>query len=143
MPRYIITSTTTGNEVDVTYDDCGQLVAVTMTGQRDRDQHIKAWNILPLFHDDMVRMVNQYKTLTIREVPPSLDFDTFWKAYDHKFDRKRAEAIWKRMMDSDRLTAINAIKDYDRYLGRTGIAKAYAKTWLANESYNNDYKRMK
>jgi len=76
-------------------------------------------------------------------VVEDLSFDAFWKAYDHKFDRKRAADIWKRMSDGQRMAAITAIADYDKYLGRTGIAKAYAKTWLLNESYLNDYKRLK
>ncbi len=143
MPRYILTSANTGNEVDVTYDANGLLMAVKLIGTYSSEQMEKAWNHLPLYHRDMLTMLGTHRGITCREVVEDLSFDAFWKAYDHKFDRKRAEAIWKRMSDGQRMAAITAIADYDKYLGRTGIAKAYAKTWLLNESYLNDYKRLK
>lgn len=130
MPRYIITSATTGNEVDVTYNDLGQLTAVQMSGDRDKEQHVKAWNILPLFHHDMVHMVQQYKTLTIREVPTDLSFKTFYNLYGRKTDPDLAEKAWAKLSDSDRMAALAGIKNHDLYLQQHGTAKPYPVRYI-------------
>jgi hypothetical protein len=143
MTRYLITSTTTGNEIDVTYDASGQAIAVLMNGTLTRDQHIKAWSSFPLFLEDMHNMVKQFKTLTIQEVMPDISFERFYKAYNLLLDRKRAEAIWNKMTDANKMKAIMCIAEYDKYLARTGVSKAYPKTFLLNEYFHTDYKKVK
>lgn len=73
---------------------------------------------------------------------PDLSFDAFWNAYAHKIGKKKmAENSWNKLSKADKIKALMAIKDYNRYLSRKpGIEKAHATTYLNQEYYNNEYK---
>lgn len=141
MTRYILQSIRTGNEIDVTYDDAGRLVAVELKGDYTEAEHSAVWPLMPITIDKMREL--SIKNVTIREVMPDLSFERFYKDYELLLDKKRAEAVWKRMSDSDKMAAITCIPEYNKYLARKGTAKAYPKTFLNNEYYNTDWKRAK
>jgi len=141
MTRYILTSIRTGNELDVTYNDEGFLWAVSLNGNYSLDEHTAVWQLMPTQKADMQKL--SIKNVHIKEVMPDLSFERFYKAYKYPVDRKRAEAIWNRMTDTNRMKAIECIAEYDKYLGRSGIAKAYPKTFLGNEYFHTDYKKLK
>ena len=40
------------------------------------------------------------------DTPESVDFETFWRVYDKKVERRKAEALWKRLPKRDRMAAM-------------------------------------
>jgi hypothetical protein len=62
-----------------------------------------------------------------------LSFETFWKLYNLKEERKKCESIWESMKAADRLAAINHIKVYDGKLAQRTINKKYPATYLLNK----------
>lgn len=142
MKRYILKSLTTGNEVDVTYNGSGHLVAVSLTGEFDHQQHIKAWNNIPLFEGDMHRMTAQHKGLSVQEVPTDLSFGVFWKAYNYKTGKAECERIWNKLTDGDKLAILLAIPKYDKWLAhKRGIDKKYPSTFInpKNRHWDDDF----
>ncbi|GAB4129532.1 MAG: hypothetical protein Fur0027_14410 [Raineya sp.] len=74
---------------------------------------------------------------TQSKVTPCYDFaptfEEFWRRYDYKFDRKRAEDKWNKLKDADKIAAIAYIEKYKNELRKTGVAQMYAKTYLQNQ----------
>lgn len=68
---------------------------------------------------------------------PDLSFDAFWNAYNHKVKKVVSERAWNRLSKKDRMDALKAIKSYEGYLHRKGIAKAHPATYL-NQRYWED-----
>lgn len=68
---------------------------------------------------------------------PDLSFEAFWNAYNHKVKKVVSERAWNRLSKKDRLDALKAIKSYEGYLHRKGIAKAHPATYL-NQRYWED-----
>lgn len=68
---------------------------------------------------------------------PDLSFESFWNAYNLKSKKTRAQQLYDKLTDADKVLAINHIKRYDNWLRQQkGMAKAlpdtyiYQKRWL-------------
>lgn len=94
------------------------------------------WNMPPLALGAIERM-NATGTWKAVEVPISTEFKIFWDVYSYKVgNKKRAEAIWKKMNEADRVKALLAVPRYLAYLARRPqMDQAYAETWLAQERW--------
>lgn len=73
---------------------------------------------------------------------PELTFEAFWNAYGNKVGKKKmAENLWNRLPKADKIKALAAITDYNRYLSRKpGIDKAHATTYLNQQYWENEWK---
>jgi len=73
---------------------------------------------------------------------PDLSFDCFWTTYNNKVGKKKmAENSWNKFTTANKIKALMAIKDYNRYLSRKpGIDKAHATTYLNQEYFDNEWK---
>ena len=101
-------------------------------------------NNFPCTEADMkeVWMKKMNANFVIEVGEPDLSFDAFWNAYAHKIGKKKmAENSWNKLSKADKIKALMAIKDYNRYLSRKpGIEKAHATTYLNQEYWKNEYK---
>lgn len=97
---------------------------------------------LPKGIGELKALHQQSKGMEVTEIPMDLTFERFWTEYDHKIGSKgRAQKLWEKMSDSERVDALMAIPLYNRYLKvKSGIEKAYAETWLHNRRWENVYK---
>lgn len=69
---------------------------------------------------------------------PDLSFEKFWQLYNHKVKKQASQKAWQRLGKKDKMEAIKAIKSYNGYLYRKGVAKAHASTYL-NQRYFEDH----
>jgi hypothetical protein len=69
----------------------------------------------------------------------NVHFDKFWEIYDKKIDRKSCEKLWAKINPSEE-EAVKIVYAAGEYV-KTVTDKQYQKhpkTWLNNESWNND-----
>ena len=79
----------------------------------------------------------------LKELPPDLSFEVFWDAYDKKVHRKRAEPIYKKLSEADRLKAITEIKPYQKACQRTNRGIADPEKYLRSAYYETDWSKVK
>ncbi|MEZ7494490.1 hypothetical protein QO206_03270 [Leeuwenhoekiella aequorea] len=87
------------------------------------EQRIKGWTAI--------------SNLKVEIGEPDLSFEAFWASYNHKVKKTMSETAWNKLSKRDRIEALKAIKPYDGYLKRKGIAKAHASTYI-NQRYWED-----
>lgn len=90
-------------------------------------------------------LIGKAKSMKAQHIPPELTFSVFWDAYGYKVgNRKRAEKLWDRMTDGQRLKALVCIPEYDKYLARKkSMEKTYPETFLSQERYETDFRALK
>jgi hypothetical protein len=86
--------------------------------------------------------INELKQLTKKERSNDLNnthFDKFWEIYDKKIDRKSCEKIWAKINPSEEeaVKIVYAAGEYVKTVTDKQFQK-HPKTWLNNESWNND-----
>ena len=69
-----------------------------------------------------------------------VNFDMFWKAYNHKINKLRAVALWGKLSKTDQVKAYYGVAVYDKFLKKEGYRKkADPETYLRNKMYDNEY----
>ena len=69
--------------------------------------------------------------------PPS--FDDFWRSYDYKVGRIKAETEWKKLSPADQMKAVSRIKAYKYHAKITGVAHIYPERYLKNKRFTDEY----
>ncbi len=146
MRKYVLTSPKFEGAVTLGYNEDGWLVFYSNEAAFESLQH--QW-FLSLDKNVFPRHVSEIGNLTrvikgkLEEVPPDVSFDAFWDAYGRKINRKRVEALWKRMSEPQRLKCIISIKPYLQYLARVKWrTQADPDTYLRNESYETEWNKQ-
>ncbi|MCO5253385.1 MAG: hypothetical protein M9892_03355 [Bacteroidetes bacterium] len=137
--KITITEIKTGYTALFEYREDGQLIR---SEYPDVDiATLKAFYSVTRLHASELEKVAQrwHKVLRIEEVQ-SLDFDSFWKAYNYKVGSKPAtQKLWDKLPDADKYNALKAIRKYDNYLNRTGTAKIYPERYLKHRRWEDEY----
>lgn len=145
MKKYILTSDYFIGSVTFGFNTANWLTFFSNDAEFKEDRQYK-WLFdverFPIRLEQIADLAKKIKG-TLKEVPADLSFDTFWDKYEKKINRKRAEPMWNKLSDAERMQAIMNIKPYDCYLQRTGIGKAHPENYLKKEYYSVDWKREK
>lgn len=70
-----------------------------------------------------------------------MSFEDFWAKYPRKVSRKVAEQSWKRLKESEREAAIDALPNHIRYWELRGTEKEFiphASTWLNQARWEDE-----
>lgn len=73
----------------------------------------------------------------IIKAAPVLDFENFWNIYNNKVSKADSEKQYNKLKDADKIKCFLSIKGYDKYLAKTGVAKAHLSTFI-NKRYFED-----
>lgn len=79
------------------------------------------------------------KVFEINVSPADLSFATGWIIYDHKLAKQDAEKAFKKMNEAETIMFFISLPGYERYLKRSGIAKAHMATYINKRYYENEY----
>lgn len=146
MRKFVLTSQMFTGSVTFGFNEDGWLNYFNNEADFDNTQH--GW-LLNIEKNVFPRHVSQIEALAkvikgrLEEVPPDLSFDAFWDAYGKKINRKRAELLYKKMSEPQRLKCILSIKPYQNYLGRVKWrTQADPDTYLRNENYETDWNKQ-
>lgn len=141
LRKYLITSPLYTGVVTLRFDtDC---VLYSVDFSADVTAPVRAFFLRNL-HIDYAQL-NQFigfynskgKQLQLVEQTTEVSFDMMYNKYGLKKDRKRAEAIWQRLNDGDRVKAFLHVEKYRRDLKSRGIAQMELKTFLKAEIWND------
>jgi hypothetical protein len=83
--------------------------------------------------------INRQLIVNESSIKNNVHFDKFWEIYDKKIDRKSCEKIWAKINPSEEeaVKIVYAAGEYVKTVTDKQFQK-HPKTWLNNESWNND-----
>ncbi|PXY44502.1 hypothetical protein [Flavobacterium hydrophilum] len=79
------------------------------------------------------------KVFEIKISPADLSFNSGWLLYNHKLSKLDAEKAFKKMTEAETILFFLSLPGYERYLKRSGIAKANMATYINKKYYHNEY----
>lgn len=138
MRNFVVTSRKTNTQVILKYNASGYLYGWEILGEFNNEQWRWAASVGLTGTVDLL-MEHKKKGLQVSDMVEDLSFETFWSKYGNKVKRIRAEKIWLKMNDADKLRALLGIWRYDKYLMRTGQAKAHPSTYLQDKRWEDEY----
>lgn len=141
MKKYILTSPKFKGQVTFGYDHNGDIVFYS---NEIADEVVVKWmkRFLPV-DEDALEWFKTKVQATIREVPEDLSFDRFWEIYDKKINRKRAEPLYDKLTDAEKMLAIVKIKAYFDYcqIKKRGVADP--EKYLRERYFETDWYKLK
>lgn len=141
MKQFLITNPRYTGEAILLYNESGVLFRID-TGETDMQP-----DVIAHFKYKVPVLVDGLKTAfsaetNVVEKALVVSFEAFWKKYDHKFNRDRCEALWKRMSKSDQVLSYYKLDLYHRYLRKNATQiKMHPDTYLRNKAWLNDYRK--
>ncbi|WP_306353690.1 hypothetical protein [Flavobacterium sp. '19STA2R22 D10 B1'] len=75
----------------------------------------------------------------IVKAAPILDFENLWNLYGLKVNKDKAEKVFLKLSDGDKVKCFLSLKAYEKYLQRTNQAKAHLVTWINQKRFNDEY----
>jgi hypothetical protein len=101
----------------------------------------KFLNHLPFTEEELDAFKKKFLNISVTVAQTDLSFKAFYDAYDYKVGKKaKAEKIWEKLNDTQRLACYRVLPKYNRHLEFTKISKAYLETFLNNAYFENEYK---
>lgn len=132
--RYIITSTKFTGELEVRFNTEGILNGFDVRALLEPG--MLKYFIKNLPFEEVNIEVYKSPTVTIKPIPDDLSFEAFWKRYNYKVGhKKKAEQMWNRMTDAERMKALAWIHTYEQQLAFTKVAKMFPETYLFQKRY--------
>jgi len=72
-----------------------------------------------------------FSTCKIKDISKiDTSFDFFWKIYDYKIQKSKAEKKWERLAHEDKILALGYIRRYKSWCDRKRIDYCYPTTYL-------------
>ncbi len=140
MKKYVLTSQSFEGQVMFWFNEEGLMIFYHNESEMNKAQQEWLLANLPLTVD-MIALVTAKIKGSLEQLPEDISFDTFWDLYAKKLNRIRAEKLYNKLNEGDKLKAINSIKHYDNYLQRNSWrSKADPDTYLRNQSYLTEWK---
>ena len=149
MRKFSLTNPAFTGEIFITYNTEGLFVAFDAIETDAQHVHIK-WLLARIpqiitanYMHELLEFLKDTKCHLI-EVAMDVSFDTFWRLYGKMINRKRAEALYMKLSDTDKFLCITSIKKYDKYLGRINWrSKCDPDTYIRNKNYQTDWDRLR
>lgn len=137
MRKFLLTSRKDSRQIVYTYNDAGELVGIELLGQPSTEQRRWAFSFIPF--NMPVLQKEPFSLLNISELVEDLSFDVFWERYGYKVKRQRAEEVWEKMKDADKILALLAIPRYKRHIQQRNISQAHPDRWLKDRRWLDEY----
>lgn len=93
-----------------------------------KEIHLKDWEKL-------------YPPTKVEILPPDFSFEALWNLYDNKVKKFEAEKSFKKLKEADVIKCFMAIKGYNTYLAKKGIAKAHLSTFINQRYYEDEWQK--
>lgn len=144
MRKFLIESPRFEGNAEILYNDQGTLMLIDLTNcviDVDVVHHFK--QSVPAEIKRVLDGTGFGPTTTVVEGAFEVTFEMFWKAYNKKINKIRAEKVWNSLSKVDQVRAYYGIKAYDKHLATVEKyrAKADPETYLRNRYWENEWKR--
>jgi len=77
----------------------------------------------------------------IIKAAPVLDFENLWQIYNNKVKKFEAEKSYNKLKEPDKIRCFLAIKGYDKYLAKAGVAKAHLSTFINQRYFEDEWQK--
>ena len=77
----------------------------------------------------------------IIKAAPVLNFENLWQIYNHKVKKFEAEKSYNKLKEPDKIRCFLAIKGYDKYLAKAGVAKAHLSTFINQRYFEDEWQK--
>jgi len=142
MEKYILTTTKIEGEITFGYNSTGYLVYFTMPENLDDNTSRALLKNLPRVTEELERITTG-RDVKIQKVPEDLSFDKFWRVYDKKINRKRAEPLYNKLKDGEKMLAMMRVADYKDACSRLKRGVADPEKYIRDAYFETDWKREK
>ncbi|MFD2961346.1 MULTISPECIES: hypothetical protein [Olivibacter] len=142
MKKFVLTSHKFTGSIQFWFNEIG--ILINYMNETDLDEKGHKWMLANLpEHEYMLSELGTKIKGKIEELPPDLNFESFYEPYNHKVQKKRALALWNKMNDESKLAAIFSVKPYLAYLQRVKWRnQADPDTYLRNAMYETDWNKQ-
>ena len=135
---YTLTGTTFEGTIVFKFDLNGDLALFAIDGASLSEAQKKwLYRRVPLEERYMQAFYNS-KKFKIVKGDIDLSFESFYNTYGNKVHKVEAEGLWNKMGTAHKLKALAGIRGYNKYLSRTGLAKANPARYLRKRYYEDD-----
>jgi len=141
MRKYILTSHTVGGSTIFGFNDDD--VLIYYHNEMELDTRALQWQIahMPYNLAELKAIAHKAK-VPLEEVPMDVSFDAFWVAYGKKINRKRAEPLYNKLSQEEKLLAMVAIKPYLRYCKNNNRAIADPEKYIRSSFFETDWRGL-
>lgn len=140
---YVLSSDQFVGEITLTYDKNQVLERLESTAQLSDHQRTMLSRVFPLTYAQLTRLVGESGGLKAKLLPPDLSFEVFWKAYNYPTKKARAQPLWEKLSNTDKVACLNSLTAYAYYLSvKNGIERQYPDTYLRQRRWEDDFKAM-
>jgi hypothetical protein len=144
MKRYLITSAAFTGEIQVLYGQDAKLLYIDFLNCEMSEEQISFFKEkLPVYWSDenFNKAFASAKSINVVEEGYKIAFDTFWNKYNLKHNRIRAEKLWNKLSEADKVNAYFGLRGYERHLMlNQWKSKADPETYLRNRYWESEWK---
>lgn len=139
ITKDFIMTVNNGVEIHLSYFlQGGRLQKMEIT-QLPVDKDSVNYGNVPMTVGALVQLSQKHKgKLSVIEIEPDLSFDRFWKEYGVKDKKKRAQALWDKMSQANRIKAFNYIRRYRSKCKLDNIRMMNPDTYLNQERWTDE-----
>jgi len=142
MTHYVLTSPSFGGQVEFKYNAIGRLILYKDGSDMTPEQREWMLKRMP-FSAEGLEAIKAVIKGRLDEVPPDLTFDTAYNHYGYPRNRFRAEPIWNKLKEGDRLNCLRSFRPYRQYVERKGIAMMCFDRYLRERQWETDWHSLK
>ena len=142
MKHFVLTSPSFDGQIELKYNEGARLILYKNDSQMDTVQQDWMLKNIPVMEEQLAFFSSKIKG-RLEEVPPDLSFDTAYKLFGNPRNRFRAEPLWNKMKEGDRMNCIRSYKPYQRYVERKGIAMMCFDRYLRERQWETEWNTLK
>ncbi|WP_320053958.1 hypothetical protein [uncultured Acetobacteroides sp.] len=139
----LLVSSKFDGEIELRYDENG--VLEKFENRAKLEPAMLKWflDYFPLTTGVLTWMIDNTKTLRLKDVPIDITFASFWERYNRKINRKRCEPLYDKLDESEKVKCIMAIKQYDFFVQLHNRAKMDPENWLKRYGWETEWSKIK
>ena len=137
MREYILTSPLIEGTIRFGYADTGRMVKFELNAELDTSQYQFLYNPahFPFTLEKLAIFAGNKGTIT--EVT-DITFDRFWKEFNYKVGKVKAQCEWKKLTDDDKAKALARIKAYHFACKAHSREMVYPERYLKHRRFDDE-----
>jgi len=139
----LLVSSKFDGEIELKYNENGVLEKFENRAKLDTEMIKWFFKYFPLTTGVLSWLIENTKTLRIKDVPIDITFASFWERYNRKINRKRCEPLYDKLDEGEKVKCIMAIKQYDFFVQLHSRAKMDPENWLKRYGWETEWSKIK
>lgn len=144
MRKFIYTSSNFVYQLYLRYTDDGILCFMELKPLVEIKPvlHRRILNFIPETIEDLEKFRKEAPG-QLHEIIEEVTFTMWWDAYGKKVNRLRAEKLWNKLKEGERVLCYTSVTSYNRLLDRTGRYKMDPETYLSSRGWETNWNEIR